>query len=45
VAKFSLHIKASAQKELDGVDNELFARIDRRVMSLADDPVSDSCNP
>ncbi len=38
VARFSVEIKASAQKELDALDRALFARIDRKIMALADNP-------
>ena len=43
MARFSLDIKASAQKELDALDNALFARIDRKIMSLADHPRPAGC--
>ena len=36
--KYSLEITASAQKELDALDDPLFARIDRKILALADDP-------
>jgi mRNA-degrading endonuclease RelE of RelBE toxin-antitoxin system len=36
VAKYSLEIKQSAQKELDALDETLFARIDRKILALAD---------
>ena len=36
--KYSLEIMASAQKELDALDDPLFARIDRKILALADDP-------
>ena len=38
VAKYSLEIMHSAQKELDALDDPLFARIDRKILALADDP-------
>jgi mRNA interferase RelE/StbE len=38
VAKYSLEITHSAQKELDRLDDPLFARIDRKILALADDP-------
>jgi mRNA-degrading endonuclease RelE of RelBE toxin-antitoxin system len=38
VAKYSLEIKQSAQKELDVLDNAVFARIDRKILVLADNP-------
>ncbi len=43
MAKFSLEIKLSAQKELDALDNALFARIDRKLMTLADNPRPEGC--
>jgi mRNA interferase RelE/StbE len=36
--KYSLEIMASAKKELDALDDPLFARIDRKILALADDP-------
>ena len=38
VVKYSLEIMRSAQKELDSLDDPLFARIDRKILALADDP-------
>jgi mRNA interferase RelE/StbE len=38
VANFSLAVTHSAQKELDALDERLFARIDRKILALADDP-------
>ena len=38
MAKYSLEIKRSAQKELDALDDALFTRIDRKLLALADDP-------
>jgi len=38
VAKYSLEIKPSAAKELDALDNALFARMDRKILALAEDP-------
>ena len=38
VVKYSLEITTSAQKELDSLDDPLFARIDRKILALADDP-------
>ena len=38
VVKYLLEITASAQKELDSLDDPLFARIDRKILALADDP-------
>ena len=38
VAEYSLEIVRAAQRELDVLDDPLFARIDRRILALADDP-------
>jgi hypothetical protein len=38
VVEYSLEIVRTAQKELDALDDSLFARIDRRILALADDP-------
>ena len=38
VAKYSLEIKPAAGKELDRLDNALFARIDRKILVLAENP-------
>jgi hypothetical protein len=35
VAKYSLEIKPAAAKELDALENALFARIDRKILVLA----------
>jgi mRNA interferase RelE/StbE len=43
VAKYSLEIKRSAQKELDALDDALFTRIDRKILALADDPRIAGC--
>ncbi len=43
MAKFSLDIKLSAQKELDELDDALFARIDRKIMALPDNPRPAGC--
>jgi len=32
VVKYSLEIKQSAQKELDALDDAVFARIDRKIL-------------
>jgi mRNA interferase RelE/StbE len=37
-AKYSLEIKPAAGKELDALDNALFARIDRKILVLAENP-------
>jgi len=38
VAKYSLEIKHSAQRELDSLDDSVFTRIDRKILALADNP-------
>ncbi len=38
MVKYSLQIKQSAQKELDALDYALFARIDRKILMLAENP-------
>jgi mRNA interferase RelE/StbE len=43
VLKYSIEIKPSAQKELDALDDKLFARIDRRVLALVDSPRPAGC--
>jgi mRNA interferase RelE/StbE len=43
VAKFTLEIKPSAGKELDALDDALFARIDRKIMVLAENPRPPGC--
>ena len=41
--KYELEIKQSAQRELDAFDDALFARVDRRIVALADDPRPPGC--
>ncbi|MBZ5728238.1 MAG: hypothetical protein LAP87_25030 [Acidobacteriia bacterium] len=36
MAKYSLEIKQSAQKELNALDDLLFTRIDGKILALAD---------
>jgi mRNA interferase RelE/StbE len=43
VAKYSLEIKQSAQKELDALDDAVFARIDRKILTLANNPRPPGC--
>jgi mRNA interferase RelE/StbE len=43
VAKYSIEIKPSAQKELDGLDDKLFARIDGKILTLAGSPRPAGC--
>ena len=43
MVEYSLEIKRSAQKELDVVDDALFARIDRKILALAGNPRPSGC--
>jgi len=43
VAKYSLEIKPAAAKELDALDHALFARIDRKILVLAENPRPSGC--
>jgi len=43
VANYSLEVKPSAQKELDALDDTAFARIDRKILALADNPRPAGC--
>jgi mRNA interferase RelE/StbE len=43
VAKYSLEIKPSAAKELDALDDALFARVDRKILVLAENPRPPGC--
>lgn len=43
MAKYSLEIKQSAQKELDALDDAVFARIDRKILTLAGNPRPPGC--
>jgi mRNA interferase RelE/StbE len=43
VARYSLEIKQSAQRELDALDDALFARIDRKILALAESPRLAGC--
>jgi len=43
VARYDLEIKLSAQKELDALDDTLFSRVDRKILSLADNPRPAGC--
>ena len=40
---YSIKIKPSAAKELDALSDTLFARIDRRIIALADNPRPAGC--
>jgi mRNA interferase RelE/StbE len=43
VARYSLEIKRSAQRELDALDDSLFARVDGKILALADNPRPVGC--
>ena len=43
MAKYSLEIKSSAQKELDALDDALFSRIDRKILALTENPRPPAC--
>ena len=43
MAKYLLEIKKSAQKELDALDDSVFRRVDRRILTLADNPRPAGC--
>jgi len=43
VVKYSLEIKPSAQKELDALADDLFTRIDRKILALANNPRPAGC--
>ena len=43
MAKYSLEIKHSAQRELDSLDESVFTRIDRKILALADNPRPAGC--
>jgi mRNA interferase RelE/StbE len=38
VTKYSVEIKRSAQKELDGLDDSIFTRVDGKIVTLAENP-------
>ena len=43
MAKYTLEIKPSAGEELDALDDALFARIDRKILVLAENPRPPGC--
>ena len=43
MANYSVEIKQSAQRELDALDDSLFARIDRKILALSDNPRPSGC--
>ncbi len=38
MTRFTIEIKPSALKEMDALDDSVFARIDRKILLLADNP-------
>lgn len=40
---YSLEIKSSAQKEIDALDDVVFARIDAKILALAGNPRPAGC--
>ena len=43
MAKYSLEIKHSAQRELDSLDDPVFRRTDRKILALSDNPRPPGC--
>lgn len=43
MVRYSLEIKQSAQKELDALGDAPFTRIDRKILTLADNPRPAGC--
>jgi mRNA interferase RelE/StbE len=43
VGEYSVEIKESAQKELDALDDKTFARIDVKILALANNPRPVGC--
>jgi mRNA interferase RelE/StbE len=43
VADYALLIKPSAQKDLDALDDAIFARLDRKILALASNPRPAGC--
>jgi mRNA interferase RelE/StbE len=43
VTPYSIEIKTSAQREMDALSDSLFARIDKRILGLADNPRPQGC--
>lgn len=43
MTRYDLEIKKSAQKELDALDDALFDRVDRKILSLAENPRPTGC--
>ncbi len=40
---YSIGIKQSARRELDALDDATFARIDRKILALAENPRPNGC--
>ena len=43
MARYAIEIKPSAQRELDDLEDALFARVDRKILTLADNPRPPGC--
>jgi mRNA interferase RelE/StbE len=43
VTRYSLEIKPAAARELDALDSAQFARIDRKILALAENPRPPGC--
>ena len=43
MANYRLEVKASAQRELDKLDDPQFSRIDKKILSLAHEPRPSGC--
>lgn len=43
MAKYSLEVKQSATRELDALEDAVFARIDLKIMALSDNPRPPGC--
>lgn len=43
MSSYTIDIRASAQKELDALDDVVFARIDRKILALAHTPRPAGC--
>ncbi len=43
MAEYSIHLKPSAQQELDALDDALFSRINRKNLALAANPRPPGC--
>lgn len=43
MSSYSLDIRASAQKEMDALDDTMFTRIDRKILALTHNPRPAGC--